>query len=334
MAGRKPPIPSKGKRAARIKNPHITNVEKEVTNLLEQGTLESLEKGKQLSQDHLKHQWDFYSELAFQRNAIADELMDAISESCVEDYEFESWQRALQWKYTNHPLCTIGSVKQYGGRFNIGENISPSSSLKTFPAFYIAQDQPTARAEAFGTQVSGFSLSPDEVALTNKRSYGCISLSGSLDRVIDLTKRSSLTKFVRLISKFTITQSIYDSAERLNLPPPTLITSAALLLESFLASNWRKEPAQSDIPANGQIFGQLAYKSGVDGILFKSSKTKKRCLAIFPSNFANGNSYMQLDDEPPENWTVKLIDSDNFDLCEKSIEEIRPPLRKKKNKKT
>ena len=334
MAGRKPPIPPKGKRSAPIKNPHITNVEKEVNYLLEQDTLDSLQKGKQLSQDHLKHQWDLYSELSFQRNAIADELMDAISQSCIEEYGFESWQRALQWKYTNHPLCTIGSLKQYGGRFNIGENISPSDSLKTFPAFYIAQDQPTAKAEAFGSQVIGFGLSPDEVALTNKRSYGCISISGSLDRVIDLTKKSSLTKFVRLISKFTITQSIYDSAACLNLPPPTLIASTALLLDSFLASNWRKGPAQSDIPANGQIFGELACKAGVDGVLFRSSKTQKLCLAIFPSNFANGNSYMELDDEPPEKWTVKLIDSDNFDLCEKDVEQIRPQVRRKNSKKS
>lgn len=47
---------------------------KEVANLLEQGSLTNLQKAKQLSQDYLKHQWDFYSELAFQRQAIVEEL--------------------------------------------------------------------------------------------------------------------------------------------------------------------------------------------------------------------------------------------------------------------
>lgn len=326
MSGRKA-VSTKSKRTSISKKKHFDDVGKEVVHLLEQGTIDSLQKAKRLSHDHLKHQWDFYSELAFQRNAIAEELMDAISENCIEDYTFHTWQRALQWKYTNHPLCTIGSLKQYGGRFNIGEDISPSGALQTFPAFYIAQDQVTAKAEAFGNPISGFNLSADEVSLVNKRSYGCISISGSLDKVIDLTKRSSLTKFVRLIAKFKIPQSIYDSAAHLNLPPPTLINSTALLLDSFLASDWRKEPAQFDIPANGQIFGQLAYKAGVDGILFKSSKTKKFCLAIFPSNFANGNSFLQLDDEPPEKWIVRLIDSNNFELCQKDAEQIKP-LRK------
>lgn len=317
------PVVIKNQRMTSSKKKKITNIGEEVNCLLEHGTLESLQRAKQLSQDHLKHQWDFYSELAFQRNAVVDKLIDVISESCIEDYKFSTWQRVLQWKYTNHPLCTIGSLKQYGGRFNIGEDISPSGALQTFPAFYIAQDQVTAKAEAFGSQVPGFNLSAEEVALVNKRSYGCISISGSLDRVIDLTKKSSLTKFIRLISKFKIPQSIFNSALRLNLPPPTLINSTALLLDSFLASDWRKEPAQFDIPANGQIFGQLVHKAGIDGILFKSSKTKELCLAIFPSNFSNGNSFLQLDDEPPENWIVNHIDSENFEFCQKDVEEVK-----------
>jgi hypothetical protein len=53
-------------------------------------------------------------------------------------------------KYSNHPLCTLGSIKQYGGRFNIGEDISQANTLKTFQAFYLAEDQSTAQMiEAF-----------------------------------------------------------------------------------------------------------------------------------------------------------------------------------------
>jgi hypothetical protein len=321
--GVKKSISPKTRRASPIKRPKIENMRQEISYLLEEGTLESLQKGKQLSQEHIKYQWDLYSELSFQRNAIVGDLMGALSEKCVKDFEFQSWQRVVRWKYTNHPFCTMGSLKQYGGRFNIGEGISPSGAFKIFPAFYIAQDQLTAKLEAFGSQLNGIKLTPEEISLTNKRSYACISVSGTLDRIIDLTKKSSLTKFTQLISTFKLPSSIYETAQKLNLPKPTLITTPKLLLESFMSNNWRREPSQFDIPANCQIFGQLAFNAGIDGILFKSAKSSKLCLSIFPSNFVNGSSFMSLDDEPPENWIIKKIDLNNFFLCEKDAAQIR-----------
>ena len=306
-----------------VKKAKNQDLGKRVTHLLEEGTVESLTKGKQLSQDNLKYQWDFYSELAFQRGVIQDKLLIAIAQSCLTDFKFNSWQRVIGWKYSHHPLCTLGSIKQYGGRFNIGEDISQANTLKTFQALYLAKDQATGQVEAFGSQVSSEKLTVEDVALTNKASYSCISISGSLDKVIDLTKKSSLTKFVRLISSFTIPQSIYDSAKRLGIPQPTLINTTTLLLESFLSSSWRKEPAQFDIPANSQIFGQLAHQAGIDGILFRSTKTGKKCLAVFPPNFGSGSSSLEVDDEPPEIWIPKIINLNNFGLCEKTAMQVK-----------
>jgi hypothetical protein len=311
------------RRSSSVKKTENQDLGKRVNHLLEEGTVESLTKGKQLSQDNLKYQWDFYSELAFQRGVIQDKLLSAIAQSCLTDFKFKSWQRVIGWKYSHHPLCTIGSIKQYGGRFNIGEDISQGNTLKTFQAFYLAEDQATAQVEALGSQVSSEKLTVEDVALTNKSSYSCISISGSLDKVIDLTKKSSLTKFVRLISSFTIPQSIYDSAKRLGIPQPTLINTTTLLLDSFLSPSWRKEPAQFDIPANSQIFGQLAHQAGIDGILFHSTKTGKKCLAVFPSNFGGGSSSLVVDDEPPEIWITKIINLNNFGLCEKNAMQIK-----------
>ena len=311
------------RRSSSVKKTENQDLGKRVNHLLEEGTVESLTKGKQLSQDNLKYQWDFYSELAFQRGVIQDKLLSAIAQSCLTDFKFKSWQRVIGWKYSHHPLCTIGSIKQYGGRFNIGEDISQGNTLKTFQAFYLAEDQATAQVEALGSQVSSEKLTVEDVALTNKSSYSCISISGSLDKVIDLTKKSSLTKFVRLISSFTIPQSIYDSAKRLGIPQPTLINTTTLLLDSFLSPSWRKEPAQFDIPANSQIFGQLAHQAGIDGILFHSTKTGKKCLAVFPSNFGGGSSSLVVDDEPPEIWIPKIINLNNFGLCEKNAMQIK-----------
>jgi hypothetical protein len=95
------------------------------------------------------------------------------------------------------------------------------------------------------------------------------------------------------------------------------------LLKSFLANNWRKEPAQFDIPANSQIFGQLAYFAGMDGVVYPSTKTGKNCLAIYPSNFDGRNSFLSLDDDPPEVWTPRIISSENFLLAEMTSEEVK-----------
>jgi len=297
--------------------------EKRVEYLLEEGSLQSLTEGKKLHQAHIKYQWDFYSELAYQRNLIQDQLIASIQESCITSYKIESWQRVTRWKYSGHPFSTVGSIVSWGGRFNIGKDISQGGTLKTFQALYLAQSQATAQVEGLGSGTAKSPLSIEDIALANKSSFVCVSVSGILDRVIDLTDKTALVTFAKLISKFKVPQSILDSAARLNIPLPTLIKSPGPLLKSLLIDNWRKEPAQFDIPANGQIFGHLVYLAGIDSIVYPSSKTGERCLAVFPSNFDGRNSYLRLDDEPPEKWTPRVISSENFTLCEKTSDELQ-----------
>ena len=63
----------------------------------------------------------------------------------TDDFSFKSWFRAVKWRYSNHPLCTLGSLKDPGGRFNIG-NMNPNL-IPQFSALYIAQDKETAEKE-------------------------------------------------------------------------------------------------------------------------------------------------------------------------------------------
>ena len=76
---------------------------------------------------------------------------------------------------------------------------------------------------------------------------------------------------------------------------------------------------QFDVPSNSQIFGQMIYASRISGILYYSSITKKECLAIFPTNFKNSSSFIELIDEPPNKQVPKKIDSSNFSICETEI---------------
>ena len=67
-----------------------------------------------------------------------------------------------------------------------------------------------------------------------------------------------------------------------------------------------------DVPAGGQIFGGTAVDAGIEGILYESVLTGKECLAVFPQNFLNSSSYVELDDPAPSDDVRTRIDSTNF----------------------
>jgi len=76
--------------------------------------------------------------------------------------------------------------------------------------------------------------------------------------------------------------------------------------------NWRNWPMVYDVPAVPQIFGGLVMNAGIEGILYESSITERECLAIFPQNFHNSTSFIQLDDPVPSTDVITRIDSSNF----------------------
>ena len=97
---------------------------------------------------------------------------------------------------------------------------------------------------------------------------------------------------------------------------PLVIKTVSKLLESLLDPNWRVMPSNYDIPANSQIFGHICYTAGIEGILYPSKLTKKPCLAIFPTNFNNSDSYVQLDGDLPHKNIIAKIDRSNYHKCE------------------
>ena len=92
-----------------------------VVHLLEQGTLEGLRAAKEATRKLIDYHWKFYSELALQRSQIESELADALNEAAIENFSFSKWQRAVRYRYSLHPLSVLGSLKDPGSRFNIGD---------------------------------------------------------------------------------------------------------------------------------------------------------------------------------------------------------------------
>ncbi|MCP4679734.1 MAG: hypothetical protein GY854_30440, partial [Deltaproteobacteria bacterium] len=210
------------------------------TYILEQGTLEQLRSQKARMKRYLQYHWDYYSALAHLRNEIQDQLTQALNEACSSDFEFNGWQRAVKYKYSLHPLSTVGSVRDIGGRFNIGD-INPN--IPTFPALYIAKDKNTALQETLGQiPIKGAKLTPQELALTNPQSESIVSVSGKLDRVFDLTTWRTLRKFANLIKDFKIPGHVVRQATALGEEPRAIVKTPGALKKSLLDKDWRQEP--------------------------------------------------------------------------------------------
>lgn len=292
-----------------------------VTYLLEQGKLKDIKLAKQHVARYLKYQWEYYSELAYQRNLIHDELKKILIESSITNYRFDKWQRTVKYKYSLHPLSTVGSLKFIGGRFNAGVDINPE--ISSFPALYIASDKDTALQETLGQMAEkGSPLSAQELALTNPDSIAVVSVSGELEKVFDLRAAKHLDAFVDMTKGFKLSAALKASARSLKLAAPSVAERSKDLLETLLTKDWRASPVHGDVPANSQIFGALIYQAGIEGILYPSTRTGKECLAIFPNNFAVTSSYIELDDEPPHAKVERRIDSNNWRVCALSPQEL------------
>ncbi len=309
------------RRQRRLTNPGLRGSKKlkPIDDLLERGTLEDLRKAKYRTGLLRRFHWDFYSELARQREEIKTQIHAALNEAAVSNFEFQHWQRAVKYKYGLHPLSAVGSLGMPGGRFNIGD---VNSNVPSFPALYIAIDKDTALQETLGQSKSQDTrLSPQEVALTNPESETIVSVTGSLGRVFDLRSANNLRKFVNLIKGFTISAQLRNQGVRFG-AKTDLVLKPSQLMKSLMVDDWCLHPMVYDVPANSQIFGQMVSGAGIEGIIYPSKLTKKPCLAIFPRNFENSSSFIKLDHETPDSRVRTRIDAKNWRLCEMSTEDV------------
>jgi hypothetical protein len=69
-------------------------------------------------------------------------------------------------------------------------------------------------------------------------------------------------------------------------------------------------PQQFDLPSNSQIFGRIAAAAGLHGILYRSARqVAKRFLALFPQNWADSGSFVEVGDEAPQDARLTRIDA-------------------------
>lgn len=277
---------------------------------LEYGRIADIPRSKARYKALARFHWEFYSELAFQRNQIYEALKGSLRER-TKPFAFSAWQRAVKYRYSLSPLSTNGSRSDPGGRFNFGE-VDPSR-FPVFPALYLASDKGTALAELFGRESRpGDALGPEELALTRSQSVTLVSVSGKLESVLDVRERDSLKGFVELISKFRLSSSLISKAKSLGFPSLPLVRTVEQLQRALHYRDWRAWPMQFDVPFPSQIFGRIALDAGIEGMLFQSALTERVCLVIYPQNFVNSTSYAQLDGPLPAETVQARIDAETF----------------------
>lgn len=286
--------------------------------LLESGTIGDIERLKKFGEKYTQFHWHYYFCLVMQRGKILPEIRKSLLGAVTKDFKFSNWQRVIPYKYSNMPFSVAGSLKDIGGRFNIGD-ISPE--FASFPAYYVAAHKDTSLQEHFCQQIDESNKNNALFfALANPTSLTNISLSGHLCSIIDLREPKKLQPFIDLIKDFTVPDFIKETAKEIK-EPITLIQDIPGLLLALEFPNWRLWPMQFDVPSAGQIFGQLVAAAGIEGIVYRSKFTGKECIAIFPQNFEEMNeSSIKLDDEPPIEAKIRHLNGQMWKLHQKELE--------------
>jgi len=237
-----------------------------------------------------------------QRQRAETQLLEAMRLCSRSNFSAQGWSRIVDYQYSLDPLSALGSIKGVGGRFNVGSGLSPGV-FPAFSALYCAEDYPTAYLEKFGSPASASPgvLSGAELALRTPGSFAQVRLNVTLENVLDISDHSTLKPMVEILRKFAVPKNVTQTARKLGLKQtPWLIRSSITLQKQLLHPNWRVRPMQFDLPANSQIFGRWVLATGMHGILFPSSKdTTRRCLALFPQNWAGSDSFIEIADVPP-----------------------------------
>ena len=148
----------------------------------------------------------------------------------------------------------------------------------------------------------------------SNRGDSFFQISGHIYSALDITKKGSLDKFVKTIKQIKLSKHLQNRAEKLALKKRYSVQSITKLKNCIYDVNWRNFPNIYNIPSLPQIFGQLAKNAGIESIVYKSTKKSKAglCMAVFPENFQNSDSYIKLED-CPKGITNKKMDSETFE---------------------
>lgn len=246
---------------------------------------------------------------AAERYNRRDDLLESLRQAGAVSLDLDGWVRLTDYEFSLKPLSPTGSLV-VGGRFNVGDDID-KAEIKPFPALYIAEDEETAYREKFGGPSAvddRTGMSGADLALRASSSYTCFVLQGQLDGVFDLTDKRNVEAFVEIIRKIRPPLSLIEMARRLQMKGQRSITKVDHLIDVLMMVNWREWPMQYGLPANSQVFGRLLLDAGFTGVVYRSTKGRKHCCAVFTDSLWNSDSLLEIRGRVPEGATLTRID--------------------------
>ena len=286
--------------------------DKQLPVLIEKFSDANLQTWKRVSKEFTEFHYNYFFALHALRVAKYNQLCEALKFSATLSYEIKNWSRVVDYEFSLEPLSTIGSLSWLGGRFNFGSDLD-ANHFNPFNALYVASTSETAFREKFSMSDSEQrgGLTREELALTNKKSFSFVSVSGKVDNLFDLTIAKNLRSFLKLTQDFDIPKEVEELASKLKIPV-SLISSTKELQISLLERNWRNWPTLYDIPSNSQVFGKILLDAGFEGVIYNSTKGTGKCLALFIQNWNNSDSYLELKKPFPNKVTNYRIDGQTW----------------------
>ena len=262
-----------------------------------------------------KYHYLWYFELESQRASTQPKILEALSTVPGISIDLASWGRAVAYKYSATPLSCVGSLKWVGGRFNYGIDVD-STRFSPFPALYLAEDIETGLREMQGLtrETTRAGLTAAELNLFSKNGVAWIAVSGKVSNVYDLTHPEGLSGLVQVLAKFKLSKRVRDAENRLRANPLKLVRTAGELFQSIMTESWREYPTLVSTPSNSQLLGHLLSLAGFEGVLYSSTRTGKKNLALFTRQFENSSSIVRAMAPPAAATQCELSSSTYRDL--------------------
>lgn len=252
-----------------------------------------------------------YFNLEPERRRLRSDLISSLQSVGPYELEISNWSRVVSYEHSAEPLSCLGSVKSYGGRFNVGQELD-SGTLHSWPALYVAETYETAFREkrqiASGSNSEG--LTPSELALQPGENLTSISVQGKLYRVFDMKTAKSLEPISKILRKIKMPDRAKVLQKRLRISTRDLfmITSSKQLHDAISKGNWRALPIQFGLPSQSQIIAELVMSAGYEAILYPSSKGTGDCLSIFPELLTD-HSYIEVTGRVLDGVKYRRLDS-------------------------
>lgn len=280
---------------------------------LDSFTFEDVKHWNARSVDAQRYSNAVYFDLEKQRVSHHDALVSALRDAGGIELPITDWVRVTGNRWALQPLSSVGSIKGIGGRFNVGDALRLRAQV--FPALYIAHDLDTAMYEYFGGPPASSALSMHELALRREGGFAVFVLEGQLENVLDIRDEKRLTAFVSIIKQFRLTKETQQLAKKCSLPPRMLMRSVKTLRDKLLDAPeaWRTEPQAASVPAPSQIFARYVEAAGYEGVLYPSQQGGTLCLALYPRNLKDSDSYIVVKGPLAPGTTYIRLDRDN--LC-------------------